>query len=191
MSSKSLKGRMLVALPEVLGLERSIFSHSLIYVCSHDETGAMGLILNKPDEALRLSVLMKKLSLKLSPNVRDVQIHNGGPVDRKRGFVLHSTDYTSPASKTVDENAGIAMTSTIDVLETIAKGDGPENCLMTIGCAKWVRGQLEHEVGRNAWLDCEADADIIFNTSDDEKWEAAVKRLGVDTLLFAPAWGHA
>jgi putative transcriptional regulator len=62
---------------------------------------------------------------------------------------------------------------------------------MTIGCAKWVRGQLEHEVGRNAWLDCEADADIIFNTSDDEKWEAAVKKLGVDTLLFAPAWGHA
>lgn len=93
MSSKSLKGRMLVALPEVLGLERSIFSHSLIYVCSHDETGAMGLILNKPDEALRLSVLMKKLSLKMALNVRDVQIHNGGPVERKRGFVLHSTDY--------------------------------------------------------------------------------------------------
>lgn len=83
------------------------------------------------------------------------------------------------------------MTSTMDVLETIAKGDGPENCLMAVGCAKWVRGQLEHEISRSAWLECEADADIIFNTPEDEKWEAAVKKLGVDTLLLTPAWGHA
>jgi len=147
-----LAGQILIAMP---GLADPRFDHSVILVCAHSPDGSMGLILNKPIEDLTFAGLLSHLKIPLGPEGRDIRVHFGGPVERGRGFVLHSPDWRAgQASMTVP--GGYRMTATLDILEALASGDGPDQAMLALGYSGWGPGQLEAEIARNDWLTSEA-----------------------------------
>lgn len=183
-----LNGKLLIAMPD-MGDPR--FEHSVVFLCSHGDDGAMGLIVNKPAADVQLADLLKQLEIKPDrPERGQMPVHFGGPVETARGFVLHSADYDANLhSMKVDET--FSMTATMDILEDIATGNGPERALLMLGYAGWGPGQLESEIAMNGWLTTEADADLVFARSDESKWEAALKTLGVDPLTLSASAGRA
>lgn len=187
-SSSHLTGQMLVAMP---GMGDPRFDQSVIFMCAHSEDGAMGLIVNKPAEDVVFSDLLDQLSIPAGGTSRDIRVLFGGPVEHGRGFVLHSTEYDGNDSTLVVDGR-IGMTATLDILEDIALGRGPNSSVLALGYAGWGPGQLEGEIVRNGWLTCEATDDLIFSPADPyAKWEAAVRSLGVDPMLLSAAGGHA
>ncbi|PUB15445.1 putative transcriptional regulator [Yoonia sediminilitoris] len=166
------------------------FAQSVVYMCAHSNDGGMGLIVNKPQTDVRFSDLLEQLGIDRSPGVRDIRVHFGGPVDHARGFVLHSTDYRSEhGTLRVDDN--ISMTATLDVLEHIAQGKGPDTSMLALGYAGWGPGQLEAEIAQNGWLTCDARDDIVFGRANEHKWSAALKHIGIDPLLLSGTAGRA
>ena len=186
-ASTNLTGKLLIAMP-VMGDDR--FAKSVVYICAHSDDGAMGLIVNKPSPEIRFVNLLEQLEIEMAPTARKIRIHRGGPVEQSRGFVLHSTDYTSEGG-TIEVDDNIAMTATMDVIEEIARGAGPASALMALGYAGWGPGQLESEIAQNGWLTCDADDAIVFGRADDHKWTAALKGMGVDPLLLSETAGRA
>ena len=182
-----LTGKLLIAMPD-MGDPR--FAHSVVFLCSHSDEGAMGLIVNKPAGELQLGELLKQLDIEPTDAARDRPVHFGGPVEGGRGFVLHSPDYGSPLH-TLEVTDEIGMTATMDVLEDLACGGGPRQALMLLGYAGWGPGQLEDELGRNGWLTAEASATLIFDLPDSEKWSAALKTLGIEPVMLSGAAGRA
>jgi len=183
----NLCGKLLIAMPE-MGDQR--FSHSVVYICAHSEEGAMGLIVNKPAPDIRFAHLLEQLGIETQARVRDIRVHIGGPVENSRGFVLHSQDYRSEAG-TLDIDDDISMTATMDVLEDLAKGRGPDTSMLALGYAGWGPGQLESEIGQNAWLTSDPQSDIIFGRANEHKWTSALKLLGIDPLLLSGTAGRA
>ncbi len=183
----NLNGKMLIAMP---GMGDPRFVHSVVFMCAHSDDGAMGLIVNKPVGEMQLSDLLEQLSITKTPDAEDIQLHFGGPVEGGRGFVLHSTEYRSGAS-TVPVTDDIGMTATLDILEDMANGKGPEKTLMALGYSGWSAGQLEGEIAENGWLICDASTETVFDTEDTEKWVAALKTIGVDALSLSASAGHA
>lgn len=183
----NLTGKMLIAMP-VMGDDR--FARSVVYICAYSDEGAMGLIVNKPSPDIRFSNLLEQLEIETGPEVRKIRIHMGGPVERARGFILHSTDYKS-AEGTMEVDDHISMTATMDVVEEIAQGAGPTQAMMALGYAGWGPGQLESEIAQNGWLVCDVDEDIVFGRANDHKWTAALKGMGVDPLLLSETAGRA
>ena len=181
-----LGGKMLIAMP---GMGDPRFATSVVLMCAHSPEGAMGLIVNKPTEGMTLADILKQLEI-APQGGRDIKLHFGGPVEGARGFVLHSPDYNTGVS-TLQVNPDFSMTATIDILEDMAHGDGPDQALMALGYAGWGPGQLEDEIAANGWLTCEATPEMVFDVTDDEKWAAALKSIGVDALLLSPDAGHA
>ncbi|KPP86702.1 MAG: putative transcriptional regulator [Rhodobacteraceae bacterium HLUCCO07] len=182
-----LTGTLLIAMP---GMGDPRFDKSVVFVCAHSDEGAMGLIVNKPTDDLRLSALVEQLELGDGGCARDLPVYFGGPVEHGRGFVLHSGDYTSPIS-TLRVNDDFALTATLDILEELAAGRGPMRAIMALGYAGWGPGQLESEILANGWLTAEAGADLVFDTADARKWSAALRTLGVDPLSLSAAAGRA
>lgn len=183
-----LTGELLIAMP---GMGDLRFEHSVVFLCSHTADGAMGLIVNKPAQDVALSDLLEQLEIKADPpDHGQMPVHFGGPVESARGFVLHSADYDANLHSMQVSDA-FRMTATLDILEDIAVGQGPERALMMLGYAGWGPGQLEHEITMNGWLTTEAGADLIFGTPDGDKWSAALKTLGVDPLTLSASAGHA
>lgn len=182
-----LTGKLLIAMP---GMGDPRFDQSVVFMCAHSEDGAMGLIVNKPAPEVRFSDLLEQLSIRPSDRTRDIMVHFGGPVENGRGFVLHSADYGSNTS-TLQVGDDFGMTATLDILEDIAKGDGPDTSLMALGYAGWGPGQLESEISRNGWLTCDAAAELVFGPDNGGKWAAALKTLGVDPLLLSAEAGRA
>ena len=182
-----LNGKVLIAMPE-MGDPR--FSNSVIFMCAYSPEGAMGLIINKPTDELRLNNLLEQLEITTTKEARDLPVHFGGPVEHGRGFVLHSYGYHSSLS-TLDVNDDFAMTATLDILEDLANGRGPEHAIITLGYAGWGPGLLESELALTAWLICDADTDLVFDTGDDDKWDAALKKLGVTALTLSADAGRA
>ncbi|TYO89661.1 YqgE/AlgH family protein [Oceanicella actignis] len=183
----SLEGRMLLAMP---GLADPRFSHAVIYMCAHNEDGAMGLIVNKPAPDLKFASLLKQLRIAPGPRTRDLKVHFGGPVEMGRGFVLHSDDMRLPEG-TRELSGGLCLTASVEILESLANGGGPREALLALGYAGWGPGQLEAELAQNGWLECPADHDLIFDPDDARKWEAAMRRIGVDPALLSSEGGHA
>ncbi|AKS47435.1 putative transcriptional regulator [Octadecabacter temperatus] len=183
----NLTGKLLIAMPD-MGDPR--FDHSVIYICAHSPDGSMGLIINKPAPDVRFSDLLEQLSIDEGELTVDVRIHYGGPVETGRGFVLHTSDYTSGAG-TMEVAGGIAMTATLDILEDIAMGSGPKRSMLGLGYAGWGPGQLEGELVSNGWLVCDANEDILFGRAAEHKWTAALKILGVDPLMLSASGGSA
>lgn len=183
----NLNGMLLIAMPGMLDPR---FAHSVVFMCAHSDEGAMGLVVNKPTSDLRLHDLLEQLSIKTGPDARDLPVHFGGPVEHGRGFVLHEHGYHSAIS-TLDVNEDFAMTATMDILEDMAEGRGPGQVVMALGYAGWGPGQLEGEIAQNGWLTCEADADLVFNTADIDKWEAALNKLGINPLALSADAGRA
>ena len=150
----------------------------------------MGLILNKPTPDVTMNSLLEQLSITATAEGLAQPVRFGGPVEQGRGFVLHSDEYESVVS-TLKVPGGFAMTATLDILEDIGAGRGPERQLMLLGYAGWGPGQLESEIVQNGWLICDASKALVFETSDADKWEAALETLGVAALALSPDAGRA
>ncbi len=185
--SPQLAGKCLIAMP---GMGDPRFVKSVIYMCAHSDTGAMGLIVNKPAPETRLSDLLDQLGITRGNKMADIRVHIGGPVEHGRGFVLHSADFTSDQG-TLRVDDEISMTGTLDVLERIAAGKGPKSSLLALGYAGWGPGQLEGEIARNGWLTSPARHDLIFGRANEFKWAAALKSIGVDPVSLSPTSGRA
>lgn len=182
-----LSGKLLVAMP---GMGDPRFEHSVILVCAHSAEGAMGLIVNKPVPDLSFKNLLDQLNIPRAPEGRDIVVHFGGPVERGRGFVLHSSDYLG-GQATMQIAGGFGMTATLDVLEAMARGEGPASALLALGYSGWGPGQLEAEIARNDWLTADAHKPLIFSTDNRGKWGGALKGIGVNPLSLSPAAGRA
>ncbi len=181
-----LTGKLIVAMP-AMGDPR--FERAVILVCAHSPDGAMGLIVNKPLPDLSFSELLTQLKIPHS-NGRDIRVLFGGPVERGRGFVLHSTDYSGGQATTVVAGS-FGMTATLDVLEALAKGRGPAQAILALGYSGWGPGQLESEIARNDWLTGEASEGLIFGHEDPRKWAKALHGMGIDPVSLSPSAGRA
>lgn len=182
-----LTGKLLIAMPSMGDLR---FEHSVVFLCSHGDEGAMGLIVNKPAHDVRLSNLLEQLGIVPDPPGQDMAVHFGGPVEGARGFVLHSPEYVSSLKSLVVTDM-FSMTATLDILEDIATGSGPERALLALGYAGWGPGQLEAEIAMNGWLTADADTNLVFGKDDSIKWGAALHTLGVDPLSLSASAGRA
>lgn len=186
-SMTDLTGQLLIAMP---GMPDPRFEHSLIYLCAHSSDGAMGLIVNKPSRDMSFENLIDQLPIENTGNLSGINVHFGGPVELGRGFVLHSPDFQSDMT-TLQVDDDFAMTATLDILESIAKGDGPKKRLIVLGYAGWGPGQLESEIAANGWLLCDASTELVFDTKDASKWEAALGSLGISPLALSSEGGRA
>ncbi len=188
-----LQGHFLIAMP---GMNDPRFDRSVIYMCSHSGAGAMGLIINKPHDDISLEEIIEQLidqdgsidQLNASVNRNDLIFH-GGPVEQGRGFVLHSAEYELESTQKVAE--GVSLTASIDILRDIARGNGPQNALLTLGYAGWSAGQLEAEMAQNGWLSCKATTDILFDENFEKKYDRALALMGIDSTLLSAEAGHA
>ena len=182
-----LTGKMLIAMP---GMKDDRFAGSVVFLCAHSDEGAMGIVVNRPAPGVRLADLFEQLSIDVTGDAGDTAVHAGGPVEDERGFVLHSGEYSSAIS-TLHVKNDIAMTATMDIMEDIACGRGPRQCMVALGYCGWGPGQLEREFALNGWLTCEGDADLIFETKNGAKWEAALRSIGVDPVNLSAHAGRA
>ncbi|WP_172326857.1 YqgE/AlgH family protein [Mangrovicoccus sp. HB161399] len=182
-----LSGKVLIAMP---GMGDPRFEKTVIFLCAHSPDGAMGLIFNKPASDVSFSELLERLEITPVAGAASPAIFVGGPVEHARGFVLHTADYSAEnTTLKVDDHFG--MTATVDVLEDIARGFGPNSALLALGYSGWGPGQLEDEIAENGWLVCDADDALVFGTDPESKWQAALSRLGVDPFTLSADAGHA
>jgi putative transcriptional regulator len=189
-----LDGQLLVAMP-VMGDPR--FERSVIYLCAHSAEGAMGIMVNRPAGSIdfpqllmQLNIITKSEQINLSANAETMKVLSGGPVDTGRGFVLHSSDYFI-ANATLKINDGVCLTTTVDILKAIANGNGPKHAILALGYAGWRPGQLETEIQDNGWLHCDADAELIFGEDVDDKYDRALRKIGIDPGMLSNEAGHA
>lgn len=187
-----LEGHFLIAMP---GLEGGVFERSVVYICAHSSAGAMGFIINRPqqitftDVLLHLNMLSQTDAIMLPDQTRQFPVLCGGPVEAGRGFVLHSDDYSGDSSIPVSED--ISLTSTLDIVRAISSGHGPKKATLLLGYAGWGPGQLENEISSNGWLNCPASEDLIFDRSLNNKYERALGLMGVDPRMLSAEAGHA
>jgi putative transcriptional regulator len=192
--SPYLDGQLLVAMP---GMADERFARAVIYVCAHSPEGAMGIILNRPaanvtmpDLLIQLEIVPEIERIHLPDQVNRMPVLMGGPVETSRGFVLHSPDFhISQSTLPIDE--GVCLTATIDILRAIARGQGPQSAVLALGYAGWGAGQLELEIQANGWLNCPADAELIFSTAVDIRYEMALRRIGIEPAMLSMEAGHA
>ena len=186
MSSINLTHHFLIAMPSMAD---PYFAKSLTYVCEHNDQGALGVVVNRPID-MTLQALFERLSLTLKhKDLSDAPIYFGGPVQTDRGFVLHEPAGNWQSTLRVGD--AIGLTTSKDILEAVGRGEGPDKLLVTLGYAGWSAGQLEHELGQNAWLTVEAKDAIIFDLPSEERLPAAMELLGVDYARLADSAGHA
>ncbi len=181
-----LTGKLLVATPY---LQDQRFHHSVIYMCGHDETGAMGLIINKPLVSVSFKDLLDQIKVSYDPTSPDGPINYGGPAEVGRGFVLHTIDYLAQASVTILNT--FALTATIEILKAISNREGPRNALVALGYVSWSAQQLETEIQNNGWLAIEAHEDLIFNKDPANIWHHAMASIGVDPTHLTAEVGRA
>lgn len=187
-----LDDQFLIAMP---GMKDERFARSVIYICAHSEEGAMGLIINQVQQMLfsdlmvQLGILDEKQAIRLPPGARDIVVRHGGPVDRSRGFVLHSDDYMVESSMPVSDE--VCLTATVDILRAISSGTGPRHALMALGYSGWGAGQLEHEIAENGWLTCPATLDLLFDADIDRKYDRILASIGINPAHLSTDAGHA
>jgi putative transcriptional regulator len=182
-----LAGRLLIAMPGI-GDER--FERAVIYVCAHDDQHAMGITLNRPVDGLTMPDLLTRLGVTVGDNSRDDIVLMGGPVQRERGFVLHTDDYISPAG-TLPVSGGVALTTSREVLNALAADGPPRKAVLALGYAGWAAGQLEQEMRDNVWLVGEADPGLIFDDDHEHKWSRALAGLGISADHLSAQAGRA
>lgn len=181
----SYKNHFLIAAPN---MKDPTFEGTVVYICEHTKSGAMGLVINRP---IHLSVesLLERIGIEnKNPALKDCYLYDGGPVQVERGFVLHTASRKYHSTMQVTE--GIYLSTSRDVLEAVAVNeDAPEKFLLSLGYSGWSDGQLESELAVSGWLIAPADESIIFDTPVDERYEKALKLLGID-LSTLEAWGN-
>jgi len=170
-------------------MEDPRFARSVVFLCAHSADGAMGLIINKPCNAISFPSLLEQLGVPKFGGAKQIDVQLGGPVEVSRGFVLHSQDYIRDASLIVDKR--VALTATLDILRAIADDSGPRRCLLALGYAGWGPGQLDTEILNNGWLNVEADEDLVFHEDLESKWAMALRKIGIDPQKLSDNVGHA
>ncbi len=182
--------QFLIAMPGIAG---DTFAGTVIYLCEHTDKGALGLVINKPID-IKLKNLFEKVELTLDrADLAEAPVYFGGPVQTERGFVLHEQldDEGSRFSSSLKIPGGLEMTTSKDVLEALSSGAGPTRILVTLGYSGWGAGQLEEEMGRNTWINVEAQPEIIFNTPVEQRYDKALSLLGIDPAMLSSDAGHA
>ena len=183
-----LIGRLLVAMP---GIEDPRFERTVLYLCAHDEDAAMGLAVNRPVEGLTVFELLNRLGVRSEIQAPSDLVLLGGPLERERGFVLHTDDFISPDS-TLAVADGVALTATRDALDAMASAiRRPRKSLLALGYAGWGPGQLEQELRDNVWLICDADEGLLFDEDHDHKWTRALDKLGITADHLSATAGRA
>ena len=191
----NLTHHFLIAMP---GLQDPSFAGSVVYLCEHSSRGALGLVINKPTD-INLRNLFDKVDLPLGrDDLAATPVLQGGPVQTERGFVLHEAVLAEGAdpgesvyASTMTIPGGLEMTTSKDVLEAIATGAGPRKLLVTLGYSAWGEGQLESELAENSWLTVGADPSVIFDTPIEQRYQRALKLLGLEAWMLSPGAGHA
>ena len=191
----NLTNHFLIAMP---GLQDEVFYRSVVFVCEHSERGALGLVINKPCE-IDMTQLFEKVELPLQrPDLARAPVFFGGPVQTERGFVLHEATFSladqpkDPVyASTMVIPGGLEMTTSKDVLEAISTGAGPRKVLVSLGYAAWGEGQLESELSENSWLTVAASWDVIFEVPVAQRYDRALKLLGLEAWMLSPDAGHA
>jgi putative transcriptional regulator len=185
-SSGYLAGQLLIAMPQ---MRDPRFQRSVIYMCVHNESCAMGLVVNRLVGSLTFPDLLQQLNIDAENLKQTIRIHFGGPVESGRGFVLHSDDFKDSGTTVVP--GGLALTATIDILKAIAAGSVPRRSLLALGYAGWGPSQLDNEVQANAWLSAPADESIVFDGELDSKWERALGKIGIGPQMLMGLSGEA
>lgn len=187
MDSGFFTGQLLIAMP---GIGDPRFERALILVCAHDSQHAMGVAVNRPVEGLTVPDLLQRLGIAAEIQAPADLVLMGGPVERQRGFVLHTDDYRGESG--LDVGGGVTLTATRDVLAALAGGGHPpRRALLALGYAGWGEGQLENEIKENVWLTCEADEELIFGLDHIVKWGRALAKIGVDPKRLSATAGRA
>ncbi|AWJ84905.1 hypothetical protein TSH58p_16095 [Azospirillum sp. TSH58] len=185
-SSDYLTGQLLIAMP---GMTDPRFQRTVIYMCAHNEDGAMGLVVNRLFGSVTFEDLLEQLEIEIQEPVANMPVHYGGPVESGRGFVLHSTDYVRDGTLVVDDE--VALTATIDILRAISEDRGPRRNILLLGYAGWGPGQLDAEIQANGWLNVPCDESLLFDPELDTKWERSIAKLGVSLSMLSAEAGHA
>ena len=185
----NLQHHFLVAMPT---LEDPLFKRSVIYICEHNDEGAMGIIINKPLDNINVEGVLVKLDIELSGNDSSRQLEQpvfaGGPMSEDRGFILHSMPHKYASS--IEVSPETVVTTSKDVLEALTTDEHPEQVLVALGYCAWEQQQLENEILDNAWLTVPASQDIIFRLPASERWSAAAAKLGIAIHMIASEAGH-
>lgn len=189
----SLRGQFLVAMPD-MGDER--FRDTVIFLVGHGDEGAMGLVINQPVEDMRFTDILEELELgnkdeliHLPDQVKNRQVLRGGPVQRGRGFVLHSSDYFR-AGNSYEVTGDIVLTATLDVLKSMAFNEQPSEALFALGYCGWSPGQLESELQGNGWLTVPFSRELLFGLPIENRYDAALGRLGITRATLSASAGH-
>jgi putative transcriptional regulator len=186
--ASSLTGRLLVAMP---GIGDPRFEHAVILICAHGPDHAMGLRLDRPAPGVDLKAVLDKLDAPAPDQAAGRSVLMGGPVERERGFVLHTDDWMT-GGDSLPFGDGLAMTGTREALAAMTDAiAGPRRSALLLGYAGWGEGQLEDELAENVWLTAEADLDLIFDADHETKWTRALAQLGVDAAMLSSQGGRA
>lgn len=181
----NLTNHFLIAMP---GLADPFFAKTVTYLCQYNTEGALGIIINRPSD-LTLGDIMQQMNIKVDEEeAGKMPIYFGGPVQPERGFVLHEP--MGSWDSTLQVAPEISLTTSRDILEAISAGKGPRKALVALGYAGWGKGQLEKEMGENAWLYAPADQSILFDYPSAQRWKAAAELMGIDISLLTSQAGH-
>ena len=183
---ESLKGQFLMAMP---GLLDPNFYQTVVCLSEHTREGAVGIVINRTHPSLKAENIFDELGMPHHAEAGQVPIFLGGPVHISEVFILHGHPFDAHTSLAI--TPWLAMSTTREILEQIARGEGPHPFMISLGCAGWGPGQLEAEIQQNAWLTCECDENLLFEVPVDQRWESAIRKLGIDPSLLTDAAGHA
>lgn len=184
-TTRFLTGQFLLAMP---GIGDPRFDRAVIAMCVHDHDGALGIGIGETIDGLGLHDLLKQFEIDPG-EAPDAPVHFGGPVEPRRGFVLHATDWGG--QDTVDVAGRWALSGTVDVLRAIAQGKGPSRWLVALGYAGWGEGQLDAELSRHGWFNVAGDGELLFDVAAEERWTRGFAGAGIDPRLLANGAGTA
>ena len=182
-----LTGKILIAMP---GIGDTRFSNAVILICAHAEDFAMGMVINKPISGVNLPELLEQMKIKTNIALPDMDVLDGGPVGRDRGFVLHSDDFNCDEA-TMHVREDLCLTATRDALHAIASAQPPQKAVLALGYSGWGAGQIEMELSENVWLVSDCDPKLIYEQNHEDKWHYALDQLGISPAFLQIDGGHA
>ena len=182
----NLTGQIIVSMPS---LQDERFYKTVIYMCAHSSEGSMGIIINKKIDYDLFPNLLEQLGIDKPINNKKLFLRYGGPVETGRGFVLHSDDIVR--KETLNIHKGVALTSTSEFFEDLAKGKGPKNSILALGYAGWQSGQLDNEIMQNSWMSLPIETSFLFDDVLSKKWDQAYKLLGINPINLSSDFGRA
>lgn len=186
MQNVNLSQHFLIAMPAMVDPH---FSKTLTLICEHNDQGALGVVVNRPLD-MNLHSLLQQVNIPLDSDAfKSIPVHFGGPVQVDRGFVLHTP--LGQWQSTLAVSSEIGLTTSQDILQAVARGEGPQQILVTLGYAGWAPGQLEHELSQNAWLTVQANPEVLFGMRAEQRLAAAMSLLGIDFANLSEQAGHA